>query len=594
MKSLLVWIFSALMIIYATCIYAPSWSNGGEGHTIGWDITGYYAYLPAVFIYKDLHYNKFIDSINNKYHYDNIGRFFHPVKYGTINTYSSGMAVFYSPAFFIAHWLAGVLGYDQDGFSLPYQMAISLWSVLIAIFGLFLLRKLLLYYFNDTIVAITMFCIFWGTNYLEYTTISGAYTHNYLFTFCCLLLLATRAFYQNPNYRNALYIGCILGLMALARPTEIAMSIIPLFWGVSNWSDLKFRLNSFIPNNIKKYALAIFCCLAIGSVQLIYWKVMCGSFIFYSYVDQHLDLLHPTFMLSFFSFHRGWLTWSPMIIIILIGFYTLWKFHRSFAIWTTILLLAYVWLTFSWSCWDYGGAVGQRGMVEIYPALALVLGFFIQNILASSITKRIITASFMLLFVQHNLWITHGCHNGGYIDVTMMNDAFFLQNLWNWAPNPDRYMLYDNSETKYSTIKDSVLLHFNDFEKGESTDSTASIGGKYAILVDKDHKSRILADVYVGDQKFKYPYLRTSVLTKMKLRNYGQHITQLAIVLFKGEKNIKERSIGLDRLAHEAFINRNYVDIKIPKDSFDRVKIMAFNYSDNSSFLIDDVNLINW
>ncbi|MFM2047622.1 MAG: hypothetical protein RI955_168, partial [Bacteroidota bacterium] len=40
--------------LFLTNIFYPTWNKSGVGSTISWDVAGYYAYLPAIFIYDDI------------------------------------------------------------------------------------------------------------------------------------------------------------------------------------------------------------------------------------------------------------------------------------------------------------------------------------------------------------------------------------------------------------------------------------------------------------------------------------------------------------------------------------------------------------
>jgi hypothetical protein len=62
----------ALLVCYAfiACVhflYYPKWQQDGAEATISYDVSGYYMYLPAVFIYEDLKEVKFLDEVIAQY-----------------------------------------------------------------------------------------------------------------------------------------------------------------------------------------------------------------------------------------------------------------------------------------------------------------------------------------------------------------------------------------------------------------------------------------------------------------------------------------------------------------------------------------------
>jgi hypothetical protein len=217
--------------------------------TISWDVSGYYFYLPALFIYKDLTKVEFRDSVVQKYQMSGGAYQAYDHESGNrVMKYSAGMALQYLPFFAIAHSVATFSGYPADGFSLPYQMAISFGSLLMAFLGLFYLRKSLLRYFSDTTTALTLVLIVAATNYLNYSAIDNAMTHNWLFTLYALLIWQSIRFYERPTSWRACCIGATVGLMALTRPTEIIAVLIPLLWGLEGSKPLPDRLQFFLGN----------------------------------------------------------------------------------------------------------------------------------------------------------------------------------------------------------------------------------------------------------------------------------------------------------------------------------------------------------
>lgn len=214
--------------------YYPKWQQSGAEATISYDVSGYYMYLPAAFIYEDLKEVKFLDDVIKDYRPTNdpYQTFTHESG-NRVMKYSLGQSVMYLPFFAVAHgWASASATYPADGFSFPYQFMISLGSLIVSFLGLYWLMVLLRHYFREEAVALTLLCIAFGTNYLNYSAIDGAMTHNNVFTLYALLLLTTHRFYARASWRGALLIGGCIGLMALTRPTEIIAALLPILWGL--------------------------------------------------------------------------------------------------------------------------------------------------------------------------------------------------------------------------------------------------------------------------------------------------------------------------------------------------------------------------
>src|SRR5665213_2526450 len=89
------WFFCMAVLCYTSFFFYPRWKQGNGEAAIAWDVSGYYWYLPSVFIYKDLKHQTFKDSILNKYHPTNT-EFQQGMQLPNGNyvmKYSSGMAV---------------------------------------------------------------------------------------------------------------------------------------------------------------------------------------------------------------------------------------------------------------------------------------------------------------------------------------------------------------------------------------------------------------------------------------------------------------------------------------------------------------------
>jgi hypothetical protein len=169
-----------------------------------WDAFGYYLYLPFTFIYNDISLHNFetVNSIISTY--KNTPAFYQAMQLESGNwvfKYSSGMALLYSPFFFIAHLFAKLGGFAADGFSRPYQIAIHLGSLFYTLCGILFSAKILTRFFKDIISSLTLIVVFLGTNYFLHTSMhaQGAMPHNYLFTLYAVLIWCTIKWHEGAG-----------------------------------------------------------------------------------------------------------------------------------------------------------------------------------------------------------------------------------------------------------------------------------------------------------------------------------------------------------------------------------------------------------
>jgi hypothetical protein len=351
--------------------------------------------------------------------------------------YSSGMAFMYLPFFAASHIAAGILGYPQDGFSVPYQLGIQIAGLLVGLLGLWYFRKFLLLFYSDKVAAITIFLLVIGTNYLNYASIDVGMSHTWLFTLYVFILLNTYYFYQYFSYKHALRIGLLVGLATLTRPTEIVSLIIPLVWGLEPLTLT--GITNQIKNIVKHYNklfLAVVAASLVISIQLIYWKYVSGHWLVYSYGDQTFSWLHPHAILYSFNYRCGWLTYCPLMILALIGFLPFAKYGKHRVAIIVFSLVSY-YLVSAWDVWWYGG----RAMVQSYAVLSIPLAALVHYIS----NKKLLSVVFIALaafFIYFNIWVVVQYHTGGLYDSESMSKAYYWRVIGKWsAPNSTKKLL---------------------------------------------------------------------------------------------------------------------------------------------------------
>ena len=369
-----------------------------------WDVFGYYLYLPAQFIYHDIKLEKkeiWLNPIIEKYH--TTEGFYQAYKAPNNNyvmKYSMGLAIVYSPFFFIADFIAPKLGYVRDGFSPPYQYMMMICALFFSLIGLYYLFKILERYYNSLLVFITVTLIVYGTNYYAMTTYDGLMPHNYVFTFYAIMLYYTIKWYEVQKIKYALIIGLCIGMSVLIRPTSSVVIIIPFLWGVGTFKDFTQRISLFLKNYLHLLVLGGAAFLIILP-QLLYWKSVSGQWLYYSYSGEKLDFQNPHLLEVLFSYKKGWLLYTPMMCLAILGFIILFKKQRGLFYSVFIFFLVNTYIISCWDCWWYGGSFSQRPFVESYVfmafPLAVLLNFISLKKYFISIPVIFVTVFFLLL-----------------------------------------------------------------------------------------------------------------------------------------------------------------------------------------------------
>jgi hypothetical protein len=397
-----------LIVLWVGCCFSfKTW----ERNIIQGDTFSYYVYLPALFIKHDIKL-KFIDNEKQSF-YNNLW-------YSTsllgirFTKMGIGVAILHSPFFLLADVYAKAFHYLDDGFSVPYQIFLCLSSIFYASLALIFLRKSLLYFFSDFITAVTLFCIVLGTNLFYYTTLSPGMSHPFSFFLFALLIYCTVRWYRTPTITLSILLGISAGLIIETRPVNILILLVPLLYGINKREDFLNRV-SFVKKNYKYIIACIIAGLISVSPQIIYWKIISGHWIYYSYTDEHFFFNHPHIIEGLVGFRKGWLLYTPLMCFALIGIPFLRKRGKEFFLSTSIFLILNVYVVLSWWCWWYGGSFGGRSFIESYALLAFPLAsFFAFATNQRAWIKRIIIVTTSLLIVlscfqtyQYNETILH-------------------------------------------------------------------------------------------------------------------------------------------------------------------------------------------
>jgi len=569
-----VYLCCAVLMCYASFFFYPRWRQSGTEAAISWDVSGYYWYLPSTFIYKDLKHQSFKDSILNKYRPTNT-EFMQGMKLDNGNyvmKYASGMAVMYLPFFTAAHLVAGALGYPRDGFSAPYQFAIQFGGLLISLIGLWYLRKLLLNFYRDKVVAFVLLLLVLGSNYLNYSSIDCGMSHCWLFTVYVFLLLNTLYFYQSFQLKYAIRIGLLVGLATLTRPTDIISCLIPLLWGMNSisFTAIKKQFSIFI-KNYQAFILACICAACVISIQLIYWKYVSGHWLVYSYQGQKLYFRSPNFMNYTFSYRSGWLVYSPMMMLAFIGIIPFLKNSNNKVAIITFFLLNY-YLVCAWNIWWYGG----RAMIQSYPVLLFCIAALVEAAFSRKLLFWILTPV-SIVFIYYNIWITYNYHKGGLYDNDCMTEAYFWRVAGRWSAPANIAVLKENPDLFEGQPKDGRIIYRNDF------------GGKPLLLNTENQNSPIYKFPFTAKN---VQWLRAQATFRCNEKEYEDwKMAQFIVRLINKDSIVKENMIRVYRLLGDNETRTISLDMKLPHASYDSVNVLFWNGGSDKPLWIDDLEV---
>jgi hypothetical protein len=415
-----------------------------------WDGAGYYAYLPAAFIYQDFSFDFYESAAGTSK-----SEFSKSKGQASINKFALGPAMLLVPFFLGGHgyaiWIAG----KPDGFSAPYRWGMLIGAAFFAALGLWFLYKVLSRYFKDYVVALTLLAVGFGTNLFYYTTFEPMMSHVYSFCLFSLAMWLGMRWKEHFEPKFLLMLSLVGGLIAACRITNVVFLLVPLLWGVHSLAELKSQVRMVWHRRAYLLpALALLCLPLLP--QLAYLKSQTGSFLVNPYVGEPFFWTDPRVFEVLLSYRKGWLVYTPMIAVGLVGWVILRK-HPA-ALGMAIFMVLNLYIVSSWWCWWYGGGFGMRAMIEASAPMSIGIAASIDRMCS----RRGGSYVFAVLFpwvIALNLLQTHQ-YSTGIIHWDAMTKKSYWEVFGVVHPASDKIMSKRDASLDYPdptrTIQDQL------------------------------------------------------------------------------------------------------------------------------------------
>ena len=398
-----------------------------------YDALGYYSYLPALFVYDDIEKLDWLEEVGTTYGIsgDALNSYRLVDNGNKVNKYFSGVAIMQSPFFLVAHMFAE----KKDGFSRPYQWSIVMASLFYGILGLFFLRKTLLMFSKDNVVAFTLLLVILSSNMVQYIAVDCGLTHSYLFFLYCVVIYLSSRWHCKPTYLISFFIGVCIGLAVCVRPTELLMVLIPLLW---KYPDGATSSKGTMLKDKKHLLLAGLGGAIMILPQALYWYQVTGSLIYD--VGSKWSFADPFFCVLF-GWEKGWFVYTPVAILFIVSLFYIKS--RPFGVAVKWFALLNIYVVISWFDWRYGGSYSTRALSQSYPlfglSLATMLGSwhrFIYRLVCYLVTPLLIIINLVQVY-QYNETILHYDH---------MNKEYYQAIYMDLNPTPLDYSLLDTED----------------------------------------------------------------------------------------------------------------------------------------------------
>ncbi len=377
------------------------------------DGKGYYAYLPAIFIYHDLDYN-FLENYEDKYYPADksvFKEFRMPYKGEIVNKYFPGFSLLWLPFFILAHALSILFGFPADGYSIIYQYAIGFANLFYLWLGLLYLQKLLIKTgANIAMASFILVIIAFGTNIIFYVLVEPSMGHIFSFFLITAFLYFSKKAMDEEKLSAYILATVFYGITIISRPTNgIIVLVLPFL--TTNLQQFFKAIRSVFQNK-KVFFSVMATFLIIVCIPLLLWLIQTGHWIVYSYGKESLLFFQPHFIDILFNYDKGWFIYTPIAFVAMFGFIGLYKKNRFKFIILLSFLLIHIYITSSWWAWNYASKFSQRVFIDMYAIIGILLYYLISSVKNQKFIKNILNVLILLLiafnlfqFYQHKNWI---------------------------------------------------------------------------------------------------------------------------------------------------------------------------------------------
>lgn len=518
-----------------------------------YDQFGYYSYLPATFIYDDLYYEGDWVEDNQKQYCGGVDVYQFPRQVqgsgNRLNIYHMGLAYIQLPGFLIADFWSRHSNYKRDGMSFPYQLMVRITALLFVILGLMYLRKTLLLFFSDRIVALTIAILYLSSNLIIGFFWGELMPHLYLFALNSIFVYHVLKYKRTSSFKNLLISALVLAVSSVIRPTQVLWFILPLI--------INFKSKEYI--QLTKLLIYPLLVLVLNIPQLLYWKIIGGEWLLYNLHSESLALTHPYIWEFLFSFRKGWLIYSPIFIFSLIGMYLLYKRNKPVGMACIVFSIVNIYILSSWETWWYAASYGSRVMMDSYVIFSISLGYFLIKIM--SFRKKVFTVIIFILIsgmvflnniqsIQYKrgilpqdrvtadyYWHIFGKINGDFSDQSLL---LISRDELNW---PDVYR--DTSslgyQYGYSVKEKSISLYNNQLEIVQNSEFQHKIRRKVFDLTPTDEAQIKITIKYDLEKE-------SDVMLNFTFESYEPYY--LFYILLEADKNEVTSTFNLPEITH--------------------------------------------
>lgn len=382
-----------LLVVTAGMMMFGRWQPGAMVLT-GVDVAGHWAWLRSPLLDHDLVFGNDYEGVMQpsvfEMHREPLAETGHQP-----NPFPIGVAVALFPLVLVTHELrlhTSLLDqWPADGFSQPYALAAhwSLWMW--GAIGLFLTHAWLRRRCSPNVSLMAALLTWLATNALYYNFPLILNNHSLALFAMPLFLLMWDRWEEKPTWMHAGGAGIACGLLFLVR------------WQLVLWPAVFWLTSAPWKHHDRMRTLWILpvAGVLVALPQFIGWRIIYGHWLLMPQGGSYVHWLRPMIHLMLFSTERGWITWTPIVAIGLVGIGMGWKRDVPLTIRIIIGLLLQFYISSVVTDWHGRWGFSTRRLAHATPLIAWGVAVVLSKVTRDQL-RPLITASTVLALLA--LW----------------------------------------------------------------------------------------------------------------------------------------------------------------------------------------------
>jgi hypothetical protein len=389
------------------------------------DGVGYYAYLRAPIIEHSLNFENDYRYANASFRgprLDENGNLKPELRTPTghlENHFTVGPAILWSPFFILAHGgvlLARAMGSSvaADGFSSPYRLAMAFATALYGFLALLLAFRLSSQYVDQWSALFATIAVWWASSLPVYMYFNPSWSHALSAFVVAFFLWFWHQTRSKRTILQWLFLGAWTGLMLDVYYPNAMVLIVLVIEALRQYSAafrasestdprpaLPTRLARLLANHLLYLAAAFVCFLP----TLIAHRIIYGDALESGYVPLSNWLWRsPVLLAVLFSSNHGLLSWTPILILALIGLALFWRRTPAVGGPFAAAVLAFYLFIACYPDWAGISSYGNRFFVSLTILFVLGLAVFLDALARLFSSRRAALVAVSVLLGIFMLW----------------------------------------------------------------------------------------------------------------------------------------------------------------------------------------------